>query len=110
MKFDCGISKETKRKQAEVRLRERVQYIREEGVYKFAWLPVQMSDNDCRWLEGYRVKYPSAYADDCFICTCFGPNGYFLGVKTGPVKVFATLDGNEYIKEIRDSELGEYAV
>lgn len=52
MKFNCGLSKNE-------RLIAIVGRIRNWHA-KFAWLPVRVGDNDCRWLEFVEVRYPRA--------------------------------------------------
>lgn len=39
MKYDCGLTPRSKRK------------LLSNWHKKFAWLPIQLGDNDCRWLE-----------------------------------------------------------
>ena len=48
MKLDCGPTKKTK---------ERLKFEKLSNWHdKFAWLPVRVGDNDCRWLEHYARK------------------------------------------------------
>ena len=57
MKFDCGEDPLKKGLREEDRLR---------GWHtKFAWFPVRIGDNDCRWLEFVERKCPSAYYTRC---------------------------------------------
>jgi hypothetical protein len=48
MKLDCGPTKKTK---------ERLKFEKLSNWHtKFAWLPIRVGDNDCRWLEHYERK------------------------------------------------------
>jgi hypothetical protein len=58
MKLDCGLTKKTKEKLKIEKLSN--------WHTKFAWLPIRIGDNDCRWLEHYERKgkfllYPDYY-------------------------------------------------
>lgn len=50
MKFNCGPTEEEKREYARQLYLER-QAAAEEWHPWFAWFPVQVGSNDCRWLE-----------------------------------------------------------
>lgn len=54
MKFDCGEDRETKRKRKEVAKRLafaiKRDFLESEHTW-FAWFPVRVGKNDCRWLE-----------------------------------------------------------
>lgn len=55
MKINCGLSPKSRRALKEIeaaRLREWHDW--------FAWYPVRMGDNDCRWLETVERKWPFA--------------------------------------------------
>lgn len=56
MKFACGLTKEEKIKIARSKhhawLRSRIEWHR-----FFAWYPIQIASNDCRWFEFVERKY-----------------------------------------------------
>lgn len=56
MKFDCGLTKLDKMK--------RKVMIYKSWRTKFAWFPVQVDNNDCRWLELVEYRYPEAWCNN----------------------------------------------
>jgi len=62
MKLNCGDSPETKREKA----RKQFSLEIKTGIKVFAWWPVRIGDNDCRWLEYVNRKLDKADSDDAF--------------------------------------------
>lgn len=61
MKLNCGLSRETKERQREEWAeREAARLV--EWHDHFAWWPIRMGDNDCRWLEAMERRV--VYVDD----------------------------------------------
>ncbi len=60
MKLNCGKTPETKEREREERIEQRA-YELGQWRWKFAWFPIRMDDNDCRWLEWYQERFPYAY-------------------------------------------------
>lgn len=54
MKINCGPTKEIKEKLKKEAKLAWVNKVTSEGEVVFAWLPIRLGENDCRWLE--RVK------------------------------------------------------
>lgn len=63
MKLNCGPTKETIRN---MRAKRAAQIWDEGGEIVFAWQPIRMGDNDCRWLEKVR-RVPDFRNRDDFI-------------------------------------------
>jgi hypothetical protein len=60
MKFNCGLTTETKRilkRQSKATKLERAKNWHR----VFALFPIQISDNDCRWFEYVERSYPDAF-------------------------------------------------
>lgn len=55
MKFRCGLTKETKEQRERDHLRAKWAW-QEQWHDWYAWFPVKVADNDCRWLETVRRR------------------------------------------------------
>lgn len=67
MKLNCGPTQATKKQRAEDILREWATRIVDEGEVVFAWFPIRLGDNDCRWLEKVKrnvIGYVDAWGDE----------------------------------------------
>lgn len=64
MKFNCGKSREEKVRDHNARMLEKAKSLREEWRRCFAWFPIRVGDNDCRWLEKVEYRYPDAYVSN----------------------------------------------
>lgn len=64
---------------------------------KFAWFPIRIDDNDCRWLEYIQYSYPDAWIYDYpqMSITLFGNIIYNKFVDKGKRKYFVIEDNKD---------------
>lgn len=71
MRFNCGKSRQQRCVEHAENTLQHVRIIRTEWTDKFAWWPVRVGEDDCRWLETIQVRYPDAYIVSGFITAIY---------------------------------------